>query len=642
MLLGVNGVSKSFGTDIVLEGVSFRIERKQKVALVGRNGTGKTTLLKILIGESEPDAGSVQIARGAKIGYLRQEHGRESDRTVREEAQAGQADQLALKERLTELERRLEDGPTEDELEEYALVHEHFLEAEGYSLEHDATTVLKRMGFPEEDFDKPVSVLSGGERTRLALARLLLEEPDLLILDEPTNHLDLEATEWLEKWIVAYHGAVLLVSHDRVFLQNTAESVLDLRERTVKGFEGGFDKYLKLKAEDDERRAALSVKQQAEIEKLDEYVRRFMNSQRTAQARGRQKLMNRLIEGKVSGPERDKGMAAGFGKAARSGDLVLSCETLSVGFGAPLFPPLDWTVRWGERWGVIGENGAGKSTLLRTVLGENEALGGRSRLGANVVCGYFRQDVTDLDPDMTPLGYMVYEANMDTGPARDLLGRFLFSGEDVLRQVKTLSGGEKNKLELARLTQLNPNLLVLDEPTNHLDMDSREALAEVLKEYGGTLVLISHDRWLLSQVTDRILDVRKSGAVAYSGGYADYRSGRKPTETVSAKTPATAAKTQDVTPGLSPREVSKEIGRLEKLVAELEDEVSQAEKDLRAIEKELAELPPTADVFDLTRRYQSKTEHVASSMAAWEEQVKALEAMKVLQGPTGVTFRDAK
>ncbi len=645
MLLSVNGVRKLFAAEIVLDGVTFRMDRRAKVALVGRNGTGKTTLLRILTGQYEPDGGSVTLARGAKVGYLRQEQAVEAGRTVIEEAEAARADQLALKQRLADLERSMEAGATSEDLEEYALLQEHFLETEGYSAETDVRVVLQRMGFEEEDFGRPTSSLSGGEKTRLAIARLLLEEPDLLILDEPTNHLDIQATEWLEAWVRRYHGAVLLVSHDRSFLESTAESVLELRQGTVQHYPGDFAQYLRLRAEEDARQAELAAKQSQEIAKLDEFVRRFMNSQRTAQARGRLKMMNRLIESKVDAPQSEKGMAAGFVKAKRSGDVALETKGLAVGFpGVRLYGGLDWTVRYGERWGVIGENGAGKSTLIKTVLGLHDPLEGDCRLGAGVVCGYFHQDVSDLDPDSTPLEFMVYECGLDTEPARKLLGRFLFSGDDVLRPIRTLSGGEKNKLVLARLTQLGPNLLVLDEPTNHLDMASREALAEVLREYIGTLVLISHDRWLLSQVTERVLDVRRSGPVEYPGGFAEYR-GRTTGPRSSSPEPKPAspkrgdpAATEPEEGRLSPRELSKEIGRLERLVADLEDQVAEEEAELKAIEAALADLPPTADVFDLTRRHQSQTEAVAAALSAWEEQTLRLEGLREQQG-VGVTFR---
>ncbi|HSI72893.1 MAG TPA: ABC-F family ATP-binding cassette domain-containing protein [Fimbriimonas sp.] len=631
MLLSVANVSKSFGVDRILEGVSFRVDAREKVALVGRNGTGKTTLLRIITGQYEPDTGSVQIARGAKIGYLRQEQQVDVGRTVLEEAQASVEHQLELKQRLEELETKMEiEEASPEDLEEYALLHEHFLDAEGYSVETDVKVVLQRMGFTEDEFDKATSMLSGGERTRLAIARMLLEEPELLILDEPTNHLDLQATEWLESWLRGYHGAVLLVSHDRTFLENTAERVLELRDLTVKSYPGPFPKYLQLRAEEDARLAEVARRQEQEIAKMDEYVRRFMNSQRTAQARGRQKLMNRLIADKVEAPKHEKGMKAGFQKIARSGDIVAEADAITVGFGptAVLFKNLNWTARIGDRWGVIGENGAGKSTLLKVLLGELEPMAGRIRLGANVSAGYFSQDASDLDPEMSPLDTLVWDMDMEPQPARDLLGRFLFSGDDVYRPVKTLSGGEKNKLSLAKLTQLSPNLLILDEPTNHLDMASREALAEVLKQYAGTLILVSHDRWLLSQVTNHTLDIRRGGPIVFPGSYPEYRHwrarGSKPVDLPKKKD----GPKEDAKPALSPRELSKEIERLERVVREAEDQVSQWEAEIKAIEKRLAHVTPTEDVLALTHAYRDAQESLAGALAGWEEQTVKLEELR--------------
>ena len=638
MILSVANVSKSFDADTILSGVNFRMDAGEKVALVGRNGAGKTTLLRILTGQYPPDqGGSVQLARGAKIGYLKQEMSVTAGRTVFEEAEASREAQVKLKARLDELEVRLENGPTDEELEEYALLHEHFLDADGYSAEHDLRTVLLRMGFTEEEFAKSTDSLSGGERTRLALARMLLEEPDLLILDEPTNHLDLQATEWLEGWLRAYHGAVLLVSHDRTFLENTAERVLELRDKTVFNYPHAFAKYLQIREEENARLAEVAKRQEQDIAKMDEFVRRFMNSQRTAQARGRQKLMNRLIENKVEAPKNDRQMKGGFGQAQRSGDDVLSAEKLTVGFpDETLFKDLDWNVHIGERWGVIGENGAGKSTLLRVFMGELEPLKGRARLGSNVVAGYFTQDARDLDPDISPLDTMVYEMDLKPGEARDLLARFLISGDDVYRSIKTMSGGEKNKLSLAKLTHLNPNLLVLDEPTNHLDMASREALAKVLKDYKGTLVLISHDRWLLGQVTDHTLDVKRSGPISYPGGYDEYRAKGGSNQGKATATGPTRPKAPSATAveesTLSPRELSKEISRLEKVVAETETRVGEEEKALKALETKMSNLPPAADVYAMSLEYQAMQERLAGTMAAWEENSERLESLVALRG----------
>ena len=638
MILSVANVAKSFDADTILSGVSFRMDSGEKVALVGRNGAGKTTLLRILTGQYAPDqGGSVTLARGAKIGYLKQEMSVTEGRTVFEEAESSREAQVKLKSRLDELETRLENGPTDEELEEYALLHEHFLDASGYSAEHDLRTVLLRMGFTEEEFTKSTDSLSGGERTRLALARMLLEEPDLLILDEPTNHLDLQATEWLEGWLRAYHGAVLLVSHDRAFLENTAERVLELRDKTVFNYPHDFAKYLQIREEENARLAEVAKRQEQDIAKMDEFVRRFMNSQRTAQARGRQKLMNRLIESKVQAPKNERQMKGGFGQAQRSGDDVLSAEKLSVGFpDETLFKDLDWSVRIGERWGVIGENGAGKSTLLRIFMGELEPLKGKARLGSNVVAGYFTQDARDLDPDISPLDTMVYEMDLKPGEARDLLARFLITGDDVYRSIKTMSGGEKNKLSLAKLTHLNPNLLVLDEPTNHLDMASREALAGVLRDYKGTLVLISHDRWLLSQVTDHTLDVKRSGPISYPGGYDEYRAKGGPNQGKAAATGPTRPKAPSATaveaPTLSPRELSKEISRLERVVTDTETQVSEQEKALKAMETKMSNLPPAADVYAMSLEYQAMQERLAGTMAAWEENSERLESLVAMRG----------
>ena len=474
------------------------------------------------------------------------------------------------------------------------------------------------MGFEEDEFDKPTDALSGGEKTRLAIARILLEEPDLLILDEPTNHLDLQATEWLENWITQYHGAVLLVSHDRTFLEATAQRVLELREGQVKAYPGPFGKYLELKQADEERQAEVAKRQAIELAKMDEYVRRFMNSQRTAQARGRLKQMEKLEAVRVHAPKSDKQMAGGFGKAARSGEIVVETKKLGVGFpDLTLIKDLNWVVRIGERWGVIGENGAGKSTLIKTVMGALPPLGGTAKLGSSVVAGYFTQDASDLDPEMSPLDVLCYEDGLTPPEARTLLGRFLLTGDDVYRPVRTLSGGEKNKLSLARLTNLNPNLLVLDEPTNHLDMASREALADVLKDYSGTLILISHDRWLLSQVTDNTLDVRKNEVIQFPGSYTDYRS-RKSSATVNDAVANQSVKAEDNTPKLSPREIGKAIEKLKKEISQIEDRITSQENEMAVLEMKLAGVRPGDDVLALSTQHGELQQTIAKTMSEWE------------------------
>jgi len=630
VLLEVADLAKGFLGDELFAGVSFKIDRREKVALVGRNGVGKSTLVKILIGEVEPDQGSVRWARGTSIGYLRQHAQLDPSRTVLEEAESAQAHLRELQDRLRELEARIEDNPSEDDLEEFARIHEHLDESGSYAIERDLKSVLGRMGFLEADYQKPVGALSGGETTRLMLAKLLIEEPDLLILDEPTNHLDLEATEWLEGWIRGYGGSVLAISHDRTFLNNIAGRVLDMRFGEVRSYQGPYDRFIELRDEDDARIADLVEKQQTQMAKLDDYVRRFMNSQRTAQARGRLKHLEKLKASAVQAPSEEKGLAVTFGKVSRSGDIVIDAKGLAMAFGdRQLFANLDWTVRWSERWGVIGGNGVGKSTLARIILKQYDAAGGSVKLGANVNVGYFSQDAGDLDPRRTPVQVLNGEFGLTEERARDFLGRFLLSGDDSIRPIGSLSGGERNKLALARLILAEPNLLILDEPTNHLDIDSREALAEILEEYKGTLVLISHDRWLLEQVTRNTLELRRNGSTQFPGHYGEFRRSR-PAEV--APTAQSARHAGPESSGMTPRELSKEIDRVTKVVASAESRVAAREKDLREIELLMSDPTQVEDIRGLSVRHGELQAELDHATQEWFKVSMELEDLHELRG----------
>ncbi len=631
MLVSANNIGKSFGVDIVLEGLSFRIDRREKVALVGRNGSGKTTLLKILTRDLEPDSGSLSWAKGVTVGYLSQHSSLQESLTVIEQAEAARGHLVEIEKRLALLSKVIEEKPSADELEEFSMLQEHFILEGGYALERDVRTVLAKMGFDEHEFDKPVSALSGGERTRLSLARLLLEEPEILILDEPTNHLDLEATEWLENWLRAYGGAVLLVSHDRVFLQNVAERVLELQDGATRSYPGPFDKFLRLRAEDRARQAEMAVRQQEQIDKLDEFVRRFMNSQRTAQARGRQKLMQRLIDQRLEAPKSQRGIKAGFSDVKRGGEIVVQCKDLSMNFGLQkLFQHLDWTVRWSERWGLIGANGSGKSTLLKLILSELSPIQGTAKLGSNALPGYFSQDASDLDLELSPLEMLNQDCGLELGPARNLLGRFLITGDDVFRPARTLSGGERNKLMLAMLTALNPNLLVLDEPTNHLDMDSREALAEVLNDFKGTLILVSHDRWLLDRVVSLTLDLRGDGtAIQFPGSYSEYRVSKS--QLTASRQPLAANRqppTDNHLNSLNPRDLSKEIDRLSKDVKLAEQWVHQKEVELEMLEASMASPPAGEELFALSKRHAELQGEIQTALDRWVSLAEDLEDLR--------------
>jgi len=625
MILRVSGVRKSYGTDLILDDATFAMGPREKVALVGRNGTGKTTLLRIITGSEEPDGGSVWVAPQRRIAYLSQHTPVSGHATVREEAERGVQEALALKRRLDELTARLEVESSPELLDEWHTLSEQLHEMEAYAAENSVEHVLRRLGFSPEDENKPTSQLSGGQRTRLALARLLLEEPDLLILDEPTNHLDLAATEWLEAWVQRYPGAVLIVSHDRTFLERTSDRYLEIRDHTVHAYPGPWAQFRRVRQEELDRQAMTAAKQAEEIARLDEFVRRFMNSQRTAQARGRQKMMHRLMAERVEAPAQEKGIAGAFEKVTRSGDIVVDAQRVEVGYpGAPLFGPFVWTVRIGEKWGVIGENGIGKSTLARVLAGELDPLAGRLRLGSNVSLGYFSQDAVQLDPDMTPLEFMIWEGGMDAGPARNVLGRFLFLGDDVFKPIRALSGGERNKLQLAWLTVQQPNLLVLDEPTNHLDMDSREALADILREFPGTLILISHDRWLLSELTDRVLSIARDGVTRFEGGFREFRRN-------SAVLPEPKADVKPVTERISPRELSKRIGEQERRLAAAEEAVARAEANVARLEVRLAE-PGEDDLVALCEEHASSQHTLELALNLWAEADEELGRLRAQQG----------
>ena len=632
MLLLATGVRKEFANEVILEGAELRLDRRERVALIGRNGAGKSTFVKILTGDLQPDAGSVQWARGAKIGYLSQNSTLPLDKTVYQVAEQARQHLVEIEKRLTELEAILENSPSDEDLEEYAMLRDHFDSEGGQTMEISLKVVLNRMGFEEDEFEKPVGKLSGGERTRLLLAQLLLEEPEVLILDEPTNHLDLEAVEWLEGWIRHYHGAVLLISHDRRFLQATADRVVELRDGFTKSYPGNFDKYLVLRQEDEARMAEVARRQAQQMDKLDEFVRRFMNSQRTAQARGRLKQLEKLKASAISAPKAEAGMKASLKVTKRSGDIVAEAQKVTMRFETEtLFKDLSWTVRWGDRWGIIGLNGAGKSTLVKILLGKLAPTSGNVRLGSNVEVGYFTQDAESLDHDATPLETMHFGLGMTMGEARNLLGRFLISGDDATRPIKTLSGGERNKVQLAVLAAQNPNVLVLDEPTNHLDMPSREALAEVLQEYVGTLILVSHDRWLLETVTKSTLDMRGNEVIEYGGSFAEYRLWRSKGSPAGAA-PKKAVVVEEQKPSsISPRELSKLIAKLEKDVVQMEEDVVAAEELVQQRGKILEEAPPEADFVHLAASLEEANVALDVAMNRWEETSKELDQMRKAQ-----------
>ncbi|MBE3589271.1 MAG: ABC-F family ATP-binding cassette domain-containing protein [Firmicutes bacterium] len=527
-LLRVEGCSKSYSGRDVLRDVSLRLEENERAGLVGPNGAGKTTLLRLIAGEEEPDAGAIHLRRGARLGYLRQDPAFTPGRSLREEALAAFAELDGLERRLREMEAELRARPGDAALlAEYGEALQRFEARGGYEREARTDRVLAGLGFPPETWDVRVELLSGGQRVRLGLARLLLEQPDLLLLDEPTNHLDLDAIEWLERYLAEVHrGAVLMVSHDRVFLDRTVTRIFAVHDGTVEAYSGNYTAYVeqrrrRLEAAEEEWRRV-----EEERRRLEEYVRRYRAGNRATQAKSREKRLARLPS--VERPKLDeRRLRLAFEPAARGGREVLQVEGLGHRFdGRLLFRGFSARVERGERVGLVGPNGAGKTTMLRLLLGELAPSEGEVLWGAGVDIGYFSQDLRGLREDRSVLDEIMEAGDFTLEEARTLLARFLFRGEDVFRRVEHLSGGERNRLLLAKLVLSRANVLILDEPTNHLDIPAREALEEALDAFPGTMFFVTHDRYFLRLATR--LWVFEGGAVRdFRGTYAEWEAARR-------------------------------------------------------------------------------------------------------------------
>ena len=656
-LLVVNNLEKAFEGETLLAGVTFRLEWRQKLGLVGRNGTGKTTLLRMLTGQIEPDRGTINYSPGIRLGYLRQEEVVDPNRTVLQEAEAAFEEVATMERRLREVEQEMAHasaGRNLDQiLQEYALLHDRFDAMGGYDNLRDIPSVLKRLGFGPNDLEKPCGRLSGGERTRLGVARLLLSGPDILFLDEPTNHLDIEATEWLEGFLRDFGGAVVLVSHDRYFLDRVATSIAEIERTRLTLYTGNFSAYWLQKQERRARQAEQYEREQEEIARLTQFFEKWKNTPtKRAQALSRLRWADRIRASATEKPAgASKGMKASIKPTVVGGDEVVIVQKLTKEYGdRTLFENINLIVRRGERVGIVGPNGAGKSTFIKLILHQEEPTSGSARIGANITVGYFAQDTSDLDLDATVLDNMLDVADMLPVEARTYLGRFLFSGDDVFRPVKLLSGGEKNKLALAQITYLKPNLLILDEPTNHLDLDSREALGEMLRGYEGTLLLVSHDRYLLDQVTNRTIEIAKGAVSDFEGSYGQYRQfltekrnkvargaskagGKNGKARGNGAPPATEppAKTGSRIPdGLNFHQLSKEKQRAKNALAAAEDKVAELEERLKEIEAGLSHPSSETDAVALAHEHGAIQDQLAHAIAAWEETASYSEALEAI------------
>ncbi len=629
-LLVASELSKFYGPDEVFANISVDIPHKSRIALVGPNGAGKTTLLNILAGIDSATTGNVTTARGVTIGFLPQRPELAGDHTLYEEQLRAFDHLRAMETQLSQLEYDLADPTKHDiAIKEYGALQEKFERLGGYTYINRIRTVLHGVGFDEDDYGLSLSVLSGGQKTRALLGRLLLTSPDLLILDEPTNHLDINAVEWLEGFLKEFDGAVLAVSHDRYFMDNFASAIWELDYGALETYRGNYSHYVSQRTERHERLLKEYEAQQEFIAKEEFFIRKHMGSQLTAQAKGRQKKLETMRRrGKIIGRPRGerKDMSLRLQSDIRSGDKVLMAKNLSVGYSdapAPLFIVPELTLYRGETAALIGPNGVGKSTFLKTVIEHLPPLAGDVALGASVKVGYFAQAHERLNPRNTLVDEIVETKYMPVSEARSYLGSFLFSGDDSFRTVDTLSGGERGRLALAKLALSGANLLLLDEPTNHLDIDSQEVLQEVLSQFDGTILLVSHDRYLIDALASQIWEASVGKMVIFNGTYREFVATRNNLAlSVTSDKPSTNGKPTSApktTPakkahGLNPFQLKKRLEAVESKIHTLENKLEELHS---AIESASAKGDAKA-VSDLGGEYMQTEADLETAMGEWE------------------------
>ena len=631
IVLSAKDISKSYGTDIITEDVSFGVEKGDRIGIVGPNGSGKTTLLSIIAGELEPSSGNIYIRSDMTLGYLKQKNHFFAGGTVIGEAQKSFEHFFRMEKEIEDLQVRISDHtrPDFDQcLAAYTNLIEEYEKEGGYTYKSELSAVLRAMGFSEEDQLKKIDVLSGGERTRLALACMLLRRPDILILDEPTNHLDLKMLSWLENFLKGYQGTLLVVSHDRYFLDRIVGRIFDMSGGTLNAYAGNYSEFLIKKEERMETLMREYEKQQAEIARQEEMIRRFRQhgtEHLAKRARSREKRLAHieLIDRPTEVQSR---MKLGFEQNFKSGGEVLVCEDLAKSYGEKkLFEDVSLDVRKGEKVCIIGDNGIGKTTLLRILMGKEEPDRGYLKTGYNVDFGYYDQGQRLLDDNETVLGEMknAYHLYSDT-EMRSLLGRFLFRGDDVFKQVGDLSGGEKAKLSLLKLMLSGANTLVLDEPTNHLDIESKEVVEDALTEFGGTLIIVSHDRYLLTRIPDRILELTASGVIEYKGNFDYYLEKTEApgdevpdTEKSAAGVPTQTAVSVTSTASEADRQARKQKEAEERRRARRGDEI---EERIHELEGKIADIEESMNDPDKAADFEWMHEQ-AEKMAEYEKEI---------------------
>ena len=624
MLLQISNISKSFdGTDI-LSDCSFHIEENEKCALVGSNGTGKSTMLKIIAGRIAPDSGSISLKNGADIGYLAQQDAVDTGNTIIGELTLVKQSLIDEEAAIRQLEKDMKDATgreLEEMMDKYSRLTHHFEMNDGFSVRSEINGMIRGLGFAEEDKERSISTLSGGQKTRVALAKLLLKKPSLIMLDEPTNHLDLRSIEWLEGFLQSYKGAVLIVAHDRYFLDRIVTKVFEIENGKLSVFTGDYSTYAARKKELRDTQMKAYLNQQAEIahqEQVIDKLKSFNREKSIKRAESREKMLDK-IERLDKPADTDDAMKLKITPSIISGRDVLSVSELSKGYdGMKLFEGVSFDIRRGERVAVIGDNGTGKTTLLKIITGNLEADNGSFSLGVNVKPGYYDQEHQVLHPDKTLFREISDDfPAMDNTKIRNTLAAFLFYGDDVFKQVSALSGGERGRLSLAKLMLGNANFLILDEPTNHLDITSKEILENALNEYEGTVLYVSHDRYFINRTATRILALEGGTFTSYPGNYDYYLEKRDVigsydrlggSASSSADTGAGASAASSAGSGVSESKLSwqeqkaqeAEKRKRQNRIKKAEEEISRIEERIDEINNEMADPAISTDVEKLT------------------------------------------
>ncbi|VSG13837.1 ABC transporter ATP-binding protein [Streptococcus pneumoniae] len=627
IILQANKIERSFAGEVLFDNINLQVDERDRIALVGKNGAGKSTLLKILVGEEEPTSGEINKKKDISLSYLAQDSRFESENTIYDEMLHVFNDLRRTERQLRQMELEMGEKSGEDLdklMSDYDRLSENFRQAGGFTYEADIRAILNGFKFDESMWQMKNAELSGGQNTRLALAKMLLEKPNLLVLDEPTNHLDIETIAWLENYLVNYSGALIIVSHDRYFLDKVATITLDLTKHSLDRYVGNYSRFVELREQKLVTEAKNYEKQQKEIAALEDFVNRnLVRASTTKRAQSRRKQLEKME--RLDKPEAGKKSAnMTFQSEKTSGNVVLTVENAAVGYdGEVLSQPINLDLRKMNAVAIVGPNGIGKSTFIKSIVDQIPFIKGEKRFGANVEVGYYDQTQSKLTPSNTVLDELWNDFKLTPEvEIRNRLGAFLFSGDDVKKSVGMLSGGEKARLLLAKLSMENNNFLILDEPTNHLDIDSKEVLENALIDFDGTLLFVSHDRYFINRVATHVLELSENGSTLYLGDY-DYYVEKKATaemsQTEEASTSNQAKEASPVNDYQAQKESQKEVRKLMRQIESLEAEIEELESQSQAISEQMLETNDADKLMELQAELDKISHRQEEAMLEWEE-----------------------